>query len=190
MRENFAGEENLDVITGAFEDVDLAPGAYDVVFAATAFYWLDPTLRVRKAVDLLAPGGVLATLSTIEIRSEVDRGFFERTSTIYRRYRPDERRSESPTEAETGPGDFDEFRSNGLLADVEVRRYRWDQTYTTGDYEQLVRSYSDTQTMEATAREGLLADLRDLIEVEFGGEVVRPLVIVLTLGRRRPTRAA
>lgn len=185
MREKFAAEQNLDVITGAFEDVDLTLGTYDIVFAATAFHWLDPAVRVRRAVDLLATGGVLATLSTIQIQSEVDRGYFERSFPIYKRYRPDEQHSGLPTEEDANPNDYEEFRSSGLLDDVMVRRYRWDQTYTTDAYEQLVRSYSDTQMMEATAREGLIADLRDMIESEFGGEVVRPLIIGLTLGRRR-----
>jgi hypothetical protein len=39
--------------------------------------------------------------------------------------------------------------------------------------------------MDTAAREGLIADLRDVIEREFGGRVVRPVVIGLTLGRRR-----
>lgn len=188
MREKFASEKSLHVITGAFEDVDLAQRRYDIVFAATAFHWLDPNVRLRKAVELLAPGGVIATLSTIQIQSEVDRGYFERSHAIYKRYRPDEQHSELPTEKDAIPSDYEEFRSSGLLDDVIVRRYRWDQTYTTDTYEQLVRSYSDTQMMDAAAREGLLADLRDVIKREFGGKVTRPLVIALTLGRLREGR--
>jgi SAM-dependent methyltransferase len=186
MREKFASAENLDVMTGAFEDVDLPPGAYDMVFAATTFHWLDPATRVRRSVKLLAPGGVLATFSTIQIRSEVDRGYFERTVPIYQRYRPDERRRELPPEEDVRPDDYERFRASPLLDDVEVRRYRWDQTYTTDAYERLVRSYSDMGSMDATAREGLVADLREVIESEFGGEVLRPLVVCVTIGRRRP----
>ena len=131
------------------------------------------------------PGGVLATLSTIQIQSELDRGYFGRTHAIYKRYRPNEQHIKSPTEEDAVPNDYEEFRSSGLFDDIMVRRYRWDQTYTTDAYEQLVRSYSDTQMMDASARERLLADLREVIQSEFGGKVVRPLVIGLTLGRRR-----
>ena len=38
MREKFASERNLRVITGAFEDISLTSGTYDLVFAATAFH--------------------------------------------------------------------------------------------------------------------------------------------------------
>ena len=185
MREKFASEKKLGVVSSAFEEVDLPKSRYDVVFAATAFHWLDEDVRVRKAVELLRPGGVLATLSTIQIQSEVDRGYFERTHAIYKRYRPNERRYKLPTEEDAVPNDYEEFRSSSLLDDVIVRRYRWDQTYTSAEYEQLVRSYSDTQTMDPKARESLLADLTDVINGEFGGKIVRPLVIGLTLGRRR-----
>lgn len=181
----FASVENLRVITGAFEDVALPSGVNDLVFAATAFHWLDPTVRVRRAVELLAPRGVLATISTVQVRSDVDRGFFDRIFPLYKRYRPNEQRRESPAEAEAASSEYEEFRSSGLLDNVIARRYRWDQTHTTDAYEQLVRSYSDTQAMDPAAREGLIADLRDVIEREFGGTVIRPLVIALTMGRRR-----
>ncbi len=185
LRRKLASAENLEVLTGAFEGIDLPRAAFDIVFAATSFHWLDQSVRVRKSVELLTPGGVLATLTTIQIQSDVDRGYFERTFPIYQRYRPEEQQGETPTEEEAIPYDYDEFRSSELLEDVVLHRYRWDQTYTTDDYEHLVRSYSSTQIMDSAAREGLLADLRRVIEDEFGGTVVRPLVIGLTLARRR-----
>ena len=185
MRQKFARDERVTVVNNSFEDVELPAGAHDVVFAATSFHWVDPAVRVRKAVELLAPNGVLATISTIQISSEVDRGYFDRTFPIYKKYRPSEQYAAAPTEEEAVPSDFEEFRSSGLLEDVAVKRYRWDQTYTTDAYEQLVRSYSNTQTMEPSPREDLISDLRTVIDSEYGGIVVRPLVIALTLGRRK-----
>ncbi len=128
---------------------------------------------------------MLATISTVQVRLDVDRGFFDRFFPLYKRYRPNEQRRESPTEATAAPSDHEEFRSSGLIDDVMVRQYRWNQTYTTDAHEQLVRSYSDTRAMDPAAREGLIADLEDVTEREFDGTVVRPLVIVLTMGRRR-----
>jgi SAM-dependent methyltransferase len=185
LRAKFDGEPWLDVIDAPFENAVLPHASFDAVFAATSWHWLDPAVRTRKAVDVLAPHGALATLSTIQIRSDVDRGYFERTFEVYRRYRPDELQSTAPAEDEVHPVDAEEFRASGLLADVDVRRYRWDQHYSTDEYEALVRSYSSTQTMEVAAREGLIADLRGIIEQEYDGYVIRPLVIALTLARKR-----
>ena len=50
-----------------------------------------------------------------------------------------------------------------------MSRYRWDQSYTTEQYARLLRTFSDTLAMEATAREGLIRDLCRLIDARFGG---------------------
>ena len=64
-------------------------------------------------------------------------------------------------------------------------RYRWDQTYTTEQYAKLVRTYSDALAMEEPAREGMIREICRLIDERFGGRVVRPAVVTLTVGRRR-----
>ncbi len=184
MRRKFSSATDLRIISGAFEDVDLPLESFDLVLAATAWKWLDVVVRLPRAVRLLRSGGVLATLSTIQITSTVDKGFFERTSPLYKRYRPDEQWTAAPTEAEAMPGEYEEFRTSGVLENVTLRYYRWDQTYTSAEYEQLLLSYSDVLTMAPAAREGLIRDLKSTIDDEFGGFVTRPLVIVLTMGRK------
>ena len=184
LRNKFASRSDLKVITGAFEDIELPDHAFDLVLAATAFKWVDPEVRTVKAHRILRPGGVLATLSTIQIASELDRGFFDRTFSIYQRYRPNEPWTHAPTELEATPPEYAELRSSSLFDDVQLNRYRWDHTYTAETYEQLLRSYSDIQTMPAPSRDGLIADLRRVIDAEFDSTIVRPLVIALTLARR------
>ena len=55
---------------GRFEDVDLPSDAYDAVFSATAFHWVDPRVGWRKAAQLLRPAGLLVLLSYVNIRDE------------------------------------------------------------------------------------------------------------------------
>jgi SAM-dependent methyltransferase len=187
LRDKFDASHDLRVFMGAFEDVELPAKAFDLVVAATAWKWLDSTVRLGKAAGLLRPHGVLATISTIQIQSPVDRGFFERTFPIYQRYRPDELWTDAPTETNATPPEYEEFRSSALLGDVRMQRYRWDQTYSAETYEALLRSYSDMQVMDDARREGLIRELRDAIDEEFDGQVTRPLVIALTMGRRPVT---
>ncbi len=183
LRRKFANEARLEVVTSAFEDAQLASEVYDLVVSATAFHWVDPDIRLVKARRLLRPGGSLAIISTNRIASSADRGFFERAFPVYQKYRPDEQRHELPGEDLTPP-EHGELLVSGLFDDVTLRRYRWDQTYSTAGYADLQRSYSWTQTVAPAAQETLIADLCDVIEREYGGSVVRPLVITLTLGRR------
>jgi SAM-dependent methyltransferase len=183
LRAKFSAVSKLDVITGAFEDVDLEPAAYDLVFTATAFHWLDHGVRLTHAPELLRPGGALAIVSTNQIASDRDRGFFERTHPIYLRYRPNEV-WEDLTGDQLMPAKHGELLESELFEDIALFRYRWDQTYSTSSYADLLRSYSDTQRMTPTAREALIDELCAVIDGEYGGSVTRPLVITLTLGRK------
>jgi SAM-dependent methyltransferase len=173
----------LGVINRAFEEYDPSPQSFDLVVSATAFHWIDPGVGLQKSHAALRPGGALAIIMTNQIKSDADRGFFERVLPIYKKYRSDERPSSVPDE-NVVPAEFEEVRSSGLFVDVLLRRYRWDQRYATADYADLVRSYANSQTMPEGPREALIADLCRVIDEEYGGSVTRPLVITLTLGRK------
>ena len=186
FRDAYPGQ--LEVVNVSFEDSALSPATYDLVVVATAFHWLDPNIRLEKCRSLLRAGGAIAIIGTNQVRSAADRGFFDRVFPIYRRYRPNGRRTELPG-ADVVPAEHEEIDASGLFDSVTLRRYPWDQTYPTAAYADLVRSYSDTQMMEPTAQESLIADLCRVIDTEFHGTVVRPLVVTLTLGRRPVGRA-
>src|SRR5579862_1847603 len=60
-RRQLAGYPGVTINDGAFETWLPPTGVqYQLVFAATAWHWLDPAVRFRKAWDVLAPGGHLA----------------------------------------------------------------------------------------------------------------------------------
>jgi ubiquinone/menaquinone biosynthesis C-methylase UbiE len=185
LRQQLGREPSLTVVEGSFEEVILPDAGFDIVVAATAFHWIDPAVRVEKSLEVLRPAGVLATLSTVQVRSEVDRGYFDRTSPIYRRHRDSEATDEiSPLPEDVSPTEFEEFRVHRCFADATLRLFRWDQTYTSSSYADLLRSYSNMQIMSPTTRESLIGELCALIDSDFGGTVVRPLVIALAMARK------
>jgi len=51
---------NVEVVRASFEELRL-DRAYDLVFAAAALHWTDPTDRWSRMAALLAPGGVFAS---------------------------------------------------------------------------------------------------------------------------------
>jgi SAM-dependent methyltransferase len=55
-RTNLAGFD-VAVVQTRFEDWVPAGGSFAMVFAATAWHWVDPTVRYGKAAELLEPGG-------------------------------------------------------------------------------------------------------------------------------------
>lgn len=182
----FSGAPALTVVNAAFEDAMLPPAAFDLVAAATSFHWIDPAVRFTRARSLLRPGGAIAIIETNQVESGADRGYFQRSQSIYRRYFPDEVVSPPPKRG-TVPPLLGELDRGGLFAPATLRHYPWDQTYQTPAYADLMRSYSNMQDMDAAPREALIAELCTLIDAEFGGRVTRPLEIALIVARVRAT---
>lgn len=187
LRTKFETVASLNVLNTKFEDAPLPAGTFDAVFAATSFHWVDPAVRLLKSHRLLRDGGLLAVVATNQIRSTVDRGYFDRSHAIYRRHLPDEKPPGELEGENVEPPELAEFRASGLFGDVRVSRYRWDQTYATADYADLMRSYSNMQEMQPAPREALIAELCAFIDAEFEGSVTRPLVITLTSAQKSQT---
>ncbi|HEX5480360.1 MAG TPA: hypothetical protein VFY79_11645, partial [Dehalococcoidia bacterium] len=143
--------------------------------------------RYTKPHALLRAGGVLATLSMIQVRSGADRGYFDRTQEIYARYgEPAAKPGEmTPAPDEAAPPEYRELLTSPLFGDVTLLRYPWDQTYDTAAYADLMRSNSNMQAMPPDARESLVAELSEVIDREYDGRVTRPLVDVLVMARKR-----
>jgi SAM-dependent methyltransferase len=188
LRANVAGFKDASVVVGSFEEVDLPPASFDIVTAATAIHWVDPAVRYRRAHRLLRAGGVVAIIELIQVQGSKTPDFFEAAHPIYGLYREEERNRplpQAPAAETVQPRERAEIEASGLFDPVQVFRYRWDQTYTAEQYARLLGTFSDTLAMAETAREGLIRDLCQLIDARFGGRIVRPLVVTLTVARKR-----
>ena len=78
---------------GRFEDVSLPDAAFDAVFSASAFHWIDPAVGWAKAARVLRPGGTLALLSHVYVTDDATRAAHEAAAAIYGadwRLRPEE----------------------------------------------------------------------------------------------------
>jgi SAM-dependent methyltransferase len=58
-----AGFPSVSVRCVSFEDWPLEAGAFDLVYAAHAFHWLEPRERLPRSAAALRPGGALAVFS-------------------------------------------------------------------------------------------------------------------------------
>ena len=56
---------DVNVVVGAFEDVELPGNHFDGVVSAQAFHWINPDIGYRKAAAAMRPGGWLALWWTI-----------------------------------------------------------------------------------------------------------------------------
>src|SRR5215470_10976362 len=59
-RRKLAPFRNVTIENARFEDWQLHGEPFDIVFATTAWHWIDPRVRYAKAAAALGPEGVLA----------------------------------------------------------------------------------------------------------------------------------
>jgi SAM-dependent methyltransferase len=182
-RRRLASFPNVAVTIAAFESWPLPPEPFDAVVSATAFHWLDPSVRVTKAADALRPGGVLATITTHHIDGG-DAQFFIDVQDCYRRWFPESAGFRLPTAAEL-PADFTDLEHSGRFEPATFRRYEWEQPYSAREYLDLLSTYSDHRALEESARRHLLECISQLIVERYGGRIRKRYLNELRIARRK-----
>jgi SAM-dependent methyltransferase len=183
LRHNFQTIVRLKVILSSFERVELEPHSFDAVVSATAYHWIDESVRLTKPAHLLRPGGWLAILDTVQVAATSDNGFFERSQAIYDRHGNGSGPPRLPSPDEATCFLMTALEQSSLYDTPVLYRCRWDQTYETTSYVDLLRSFSATYQMARADREAFLVDVAALIDDEFDGYVTRPLVITMALAQ-------
>ncbi|MGH7868590.1 MAG: class I SAM-dependent methyltransferase, partial [Candidatus Dormibacteraceae bacterium] len=72
VRRNLARFPKVTVINSSFEEWVLPEEPFDLVVAATAFHWIDPTMRLPKVAAALGQGGCFALIDTVHINEELE----------------------------------------------------------------------------------------------------------------------
>jgi SAM-dependent methyltransferase len=183
-RRNLAAFPLVEVVTAVFEEWPLPTEPFDVVFAATAFHWVDPAVRMSRSARALRPGGLLATVSTHHVAGGTDE-FFARVQEHYERWDPATMPGFRQPRADEVPVDDAEVLASAEFEPPVFHRYEWDAVYTTAEYLDLLRTYSSTGSLPAGPRGRLLDGIGGLIDDGFGGTIVKRYLSELRLARRR-----
>jgi SAM-dependent methyltransferase len=184
-RERLEAYKNVEIINASYEDADLPLGSFDLVYAATAFHWIDPTVRFTKTHALLKPSGYLAVIYRKHVSDGQGDAFTEATQPIYRRYERDTAaaaRTYVPQRAEdlrAEPVDEMLFRPVHFAAFPVIARYRADE------YVSLLSTYSPTLSMAPPSRASFLDEIRHLIHRQFAGEVLIHYAMTLAIAQKK-----
>jgi SAM-dependent methyltransferase len=180
------GSPDLNVVVADFEQVDLEADSFDCVFSASAYHWISPQGQRDRPAELLHAGGVLAVVELVQVQSAVDRGFFDAVQPIYEKYGEGGEREATPERKAATARVYAPLQKDRRFTDVTMHRFDWDQTYTSDQYCKLMLSNSGTQMMEPARRQGLLDEIEQFTNRQFGGQVTRPIVIAFVLARVIP----
>jgi SAM-dependent methyltransferase len=185
LERKLGANDHLIVMRSSFEDADLPTGTYDAVVSATAYHWVLPPARLEKPAAILKPHGTIAVIDTNQVASPVDGGYLERVQPIYEKHGQGGGHKQLPTGGDVVPDIFRELSASSHYTDVHLFRFPWDQRYSSGEYADLLRSYSGSQSMPQEEREPMIRELCAVIDRDYGGSIIRPLMITLTVARVR-----
>ena len=185
LRRHVARYPNVTIAETTFEAWTGADGSFDLLVSATAFHWIRPEVRCRKAADALRPGGGLALLTTErgeldpEVRAGLDRAYaawFPGAQPRVPGYGEDKTRER-----------MEEIAASGFFEPAEVRTFPWSASYTSQTYVALMDTYSDHAVQPAQVRVGLYREVTELIE-QRGGAFEIPYRTVVVCARRLGNR--
>jgi SAM-dependent methyltransferase len=182
-RRNLAAFPDVCVIVAPFETWDAGGETFDLVYAASAWHWIDPAVGYRKAVELLKPGGSLAIIGGGHAFPADFDSFFREIQPAYEAI-DGQKVTEWPL-PEDVPDMREEVEASGLFIDFQSRRYVWELMYTAEEYIDLMNTFSGHIAMEPDKREYLYHNVRELINARADPRVRRHWLAILNVARKR-----
>ncbi len=159
---------------------------YQLVYAATAYHWLNPATREQQIASLLHSHGWLAMWRNRHIRNGSSDGFLDAAQLIYNAIAPElvQQRAQLPGPQDVVEAEREELGS-GLFEVPVTRVFFWGKAYTAGEYVALLNTHSDHQLLPAERRRQLFDRLSALIAERYGGSVTKDYATVLQMARLR-----
>ena len=173
------------VVTAPFEEWQPDGEQFDIVFAATAWHWLDPTIRYARAAAALRPGGVLAFTSGGHAYPPGFDQFFTEIQESYEAIGAG-MMTWPPPPPEQVPDAREEIERCNHFSDVRIIRRVWTEEFTAAEYLAMMSTASDHRLMESAQRAYLFAEMRRLIDRRPGGRIRRHNLTILHVARRKP----
>ena len=185
-RLNLAGLRRVTVVNADFERWEpAAPARYDLVYAATAWHWIDPDVRYAKAWQSLKPGGYLAFWEATHVVPPDGDPFFREIQDVYDEIGEGLPGSREFSTVQTLADSAAEIEASGLFTDVRVRRFGWEIRYTAEAYIRLLDTFSGHIAMAQWQRDRLYGEIRRRLAARPDGTLRRHWGMVLHVARRR-----
>jgi SAM-dependent methyltransferase len=172
------------IVTAPFEVWHPGNERFDMVFAATAWHWLDPTIRYARAAAALRPGGVLAFTAGSHAFPPGFDPFFTEIQECYEAIGAGLMKWPPPP-PERVPDAREEIERSNHFEDVRIARRVWTEEFTADEYVAMMSTASDHRLMESAKREYLFAEMRRLIGRRPGGRIRRHNLTILHVARRK-----
>lgn len=187
-RQRLATFCNVKVEMSTFEEWVDRSGRFDVLVAASAWHWVDPSIGWQLAHDVLHPGGWMALLGNVVVRRPGEPEVYAETADLHQRFCPDNpgwghpRLEDAVRTTEEGWGPVED--PGGLFGPAIVRWYPTVQWFNGEGFADLLRSTSLYRRLDRDVREPLLDAIAERIRTRMGDRASRRYLSVLRVGQR------
>jgi len=190
--EKHKGYKNFNVIVAAFEDVTLTEGIYDLIYAASAFHWVNAEIGCPKVFRLLKPGGTFALLRNNvytadgdalyeEIQAAYKKNYFSYYTSKERMIRHSNKDLMEPAGIKQGFG-FEDLSTYGF-GDIFLKFYEQTFTNNADEYIASMDTLSDHRKLPEDNRAALYSEVKEAI-IKHGGQCSVDTVYTLYMGRK------
>jgi SAM-dependent methyltransferase len=184
-RANLAGYDRVRVLQQPFEAWRPDEGdPLDLVYAATAWHWVDPALGYSLAWQGLRPGGHLAIWASQHVLPDDGDPLFLQLQDVYDEIGESLPSGYSFPKPGSLPTDRVAIEASGLFTVALEREFIWARDYTAEQYVALLDTFSSHIDMAAWQRDRLYSEVRRRISARQSGTVRRHWGAVLQLARR------
>ena len=184
--------KNFNVIVAAFEDAVLEENNYDLIYAASAFHWVDAKIGCPKVFRLLKPGGTFALLRNNNYTADGD-ALYEEMQAVYEKHyhsyytsskrlvRHSNKDLMEPSGVLAGFG-FEDLSTYGF-GDIKMKFYEKTLTYSADEYIDFMDTMSPNRKLPEKNRTALYAGIKEAI-IKHGGHYSQDTVFTLYMGRK------
>jgi SAM-dependent methyltransferase len=183
-RANCVPYPDVEIVNAEFETWETSE-TFALVYAATAWHFIDKAVGYQKAHDLLRRGGHLAFWGAQHACPEGGDPFFREIQPVYEEIGEGMKPGDEYLRPDQLPDERAEIEASGLFTDVQIRRYDWEIVYDTDGYLALLDTFSGHIAMEQWQRDRLYGAIRDKLAERPDGTLRRHWGVVLHVATRR-----
>jgi SAM-dependent methyltransferase len=176
----------VQISIGPFERTALPVQGFDLGVAASSFHWLPERLALRKVARSLKPGGWWATWNNHHGEGSRPTAFHRAIQPLYREMHGGGmwRQSARSSVARDRADRLRALRSVGKFAHVSREEIRWSVTLSSRRVQELWGTFSEIVTLPAPRRTWFLTELKRIVDTQFDGEVVLPILTPMYTAQR------
>jgi ubiquinone/menaquinone biosynthesis C-methylase UbiE len=181
-KRNLADYPKVTVTVDNFETVSLESASYDLVLSATAFHWIDPSIRFKKPFDILKPNGAIALFWSEHVETDISAPYNTELQEAYRKIAPEMVKSNELPHPDNIPTHFkDTIDSSDYFQNTILRKHLWSVHYDAKTYIKLLDTFSDHRLLDDMTRTRLFNEITSIINTELGGTITKEYLGALYL---------